>query len=122
MENTGCCTYREAALLIDPAASSLATKQAVAQVVCHENAHQWFGNLATMAWWEQLWLNEGFAELCEYVATNRLFPEWSPFDRFGAVIQAAAFGLDAMASTHPIEVPVAHPSEVDEIFDLISCA
>jgi len=120
MENTGAITYREAALLIDERESSLATKQRVAQVVAHELSHQWFGNYTTMAWWSGLFLNEGFAKHMEYVVTAKLFPEWNTFSHFTSQVQAAAFHLDAMASTHPIEVEVAHPDEVNEIFDLIS--
>lgn len=120
MENTGCITYREAALLIDPAASSLAMKQRVAQVVAHELSHQWFGNLTTMKWWDNLWLNEGFAKHCEYAVTSVLFPEWDTWSIFTSSIQSSAFSLDSMASTHPIEVAVSSPEQINEIFDTIS--
>ncbi len=120
MENWGCITYREQCMLVDPANSSVGTKQYVAMVVCHELAHQWFGNLVTMRWWTDLWLNEGFASWVEYLAVNHIFPEWQMWTQFIADEQQAAFKLDALENTHPIEVPVAHPDEIHSIFDTIS--
>jgi puromycin-sensitive aminopeptidase len=120
MENLGAVVYREAALLIDEAQSSLAARQRVAQVVCHETSHFWFGDTTTMAWWDGLWLNEGFAKHMEYVCTEHLFPDWGVWALFSSSVQSAAFHLDAMASTHPVEVPVSHPDEINEIFDAIS--
>ncbi len=120
MENLGAISYREAALLIDEATSSLAQKQRVAQVVSHELSHQWFGDLTTMKWWDGLWLNEGFAKHMEYAVTCHLFPEWDVWSTFTASVQSSAFSLDAMASTHPIEVPVQSPDEINEIFDTVS--
>jgi puromycin-sensitive aminopeptidase len=120
MENWGCVTYREAALLIDEKNSSAAMKQRVAMVVCHELAHQWFGNLVTMEWWTHLWLNEGFATFMQYVAVDHIFPEWDVWTEFCTSVQSSAMRLDALSSSHPIEVEVGHPDEVDEIFDAIS--
>eukprot|EP00211_Chloroparvula_japonica_P005190 CAMPEP_0119122522 /NCGR_PEP_ID=MMETSP1310-20130426/2751_1 /TAXON_ID=464262 /ORGANISM="Genus nov. species nov., Strain RCC2339" /LENGTH=855 /DNA_ID=CAMNT_0007112187 /DNA_START=44 /DNA_END=2608 /DNA_ORIENTATION=- len=120
MENWGLVTYRETALLVDPAASSSFTMQWVAIVVAHEIAHQWFGNLVTMEWWSDLWLNEGFASWIEYLLVDHLFPEWHMWDEYAVDHFAAALRLDAMRSSHPIEVPVYSAAEIDEIFDSIS--
>ncbi|KAI0228894.1 Puromycin-sensitive aminopeptidase [Lamellibrachia satsuma] len=120
MENWGLVTYRETALLIDSAHSSSAAKQWVALVVGHELAHQWFGNLVTMEWWTHLWLNEGFASWIEYLCVDYCFPEYDIWTQFAATDFTRALELDALCNSHPIEVPVGHPAEVDEIFDVIS--
>lgn len=120
MENWGAVTYRETAILVDNNNSSVATKQWAAMVVAHELAHQWFGNLVTMAWWTDLWLNEGFASWVEYLAVDHLFPEWEMWTQFVTDDYAHARDLDALENTHPVEVEVHHPREVDEIFDAIS--
>lgn len=120
MENWGLVTYRENALLIDGANSSVAAKQRVAEVVAHELAHQWFGNLVTMQWWTNLWLNEGFASWMANFVLDNLFPEWDVWTQFLADDYASALSLDGLRSTHPIEVPVNHPDEVAQIFDAIS--
>ncbi len=120
MENWGCITFREHALLVDPHNTSLATKQYVAMVVAHELAHQWFGNLVTMRWWTDLWLNEGFASWIEYLAVDYIFPEWKMWTQFIIDEQQQALKLDALENTHPIEVPVSHPDEIRSIFDAIS--
>ena len=92
----------------------------MAIVIAHELAHQWFGNLVTMEWWTHLWLNEGFATFMEYLCIDGIYPEWQIFDEFIGSAFYNALTLDAMDSSHPIEVPVGHPSEIDEIFDAIS--
>ncbi|CAG2189323.1 NPEPPS [Mytilus edulis] len=120
MENWGLVTYRETALLVDPKKSSAKTKQWVALVVGHELAHQWFGNLVTMEWWTHLWLNEGFASWIEYLCVDFCFPEFDIWTQFVKNDLGRALELDALNNSHPIEVPVGHPSEVDEIFDAIS--
>lgn len=120
MENWGAVTYRETAILVDEKNSSLTTKQWAAMVVAHELAHQWFGNLVTMGWWTDLWLNEGFASWVEYLAVDHLFPEWNMWTQFVTDDYAHARDLDALDNTHPVEVEVHHPREVDEIFDAIS--
>ncbi len=120
MENWGAVTYRESALLVDPEHSSAANKQWVALVIAHELAHQWFGNLVTMEWWTHLWLNEGFASYIEYLAVNKLFPSWDIWTQFAYNDLNVALKLDALKSTHPIEVKVGHPDEIGEIFDEIS--
>jgi puromycin-sensitive aminopeptidase len=108
MENWGCVTYREAALLIDEAQSSAAMRQRVAMVVCHELAHQWFGNLVTMEWWTHLWLNEGFASYMQYVAVANIFPEWNIWTEFNTSNIHRAMDLDALSTSHPIEVHSQH--------------
>ncbi len=120
MENWGLITYREQTLLVDPKSTSIGTKQYVAMVVAHELAHQWFGNLVTMRWWTDLWLNEGFASWIEFLAVDKLFPDWEMWTQFASNDQQAAFRLDALDNTHPIEVPINHPDEIRAIFDTIS--
>lgn len=122
MENWGAVTYRETALLVDETQSSAAHKQWVAIVIAHELAHQWFGNLVTMHWWTDLWLNEGFASYMENFATDKLFPEWQIWDQYIADRFAVALRLDALANSHPIEIEVHHPNEISEIFDMVSYA
>jgi puromycin-sensitive aminopeptidase len=119
MENWGAVTYRET-ILIDETATSLAIRQWVAIVVAHELAHQWFGNLVTMEWWTDLWLNEGFASYVEYLAVDKLFPEWNMWSQFLLQDHGPALRLDALLHTHPIEVEVHDPSEIGEIFDEVS--
>ncbi|HSX46944.1 MAG TPA: M1 family metallopeptidase [Patescibacteria group bacterium] len=120
MENWGCITFREQTLLVDPKNTTLATKQYVAFVVAHELTHQWFGNLVTMRWWTDLWLNEGFASWMEYLAVDHLFPDWQVWTQFIVDEQQQALKLDALEHTHPIEVTVHHPDEIRAIFDAIS--
>ncbi|MFI5240296.1 MAG: M1 family metallopeptidase [Candidatus Saccharimonadia bacterium] len=120
MENWGAVTYREVTLLIDEVNSALTNKQYVAMVVAHELAHQWFGNLVTMHWWTDLWLNEGFASWIEYLAVDHLYPDWKMWTQFVSDDYLAARELDSLKNTHPIEVEIFHPSEIEEIFDEIS--
>ncbi len=120
MENWGAVTYRESAILVDEKNSSVSNKQWVALVVAHELAHQWFGNLVTMEWWTHLWLNEGFASYIEYLAVDKLFPSWDIWTQFVTNDLGVALRLDALLSTHPIEVEVHHPDEIGEIFDEVS--
>jgi len=120
MENWGLITYRSVCILFDEEKSTLRTKERVGIVVAHELAHQWFGNLVTMEWWTHLWLNEGFATFMEYLAIDNCYPEWRIFDEFIGSTFYRALDLDGLDSSHAIEVPVGHPSEIDEIFDTIS--
>ncbi|MBI3328860.1 MAG: M1 family metallopeptidase, partial [Nitrospinae bacterium] len=120
MENWGAITYREVALLVDPEHSSAATKQRVAIIVAHEIAHMWFGNLVTMQWWNDLWLNEGFASWIEYKAVDHLFPEWEMWTQFTYADLGPALSLDGLKNTHPIEAEIRSPDELGELFDAIS--
>ncbi|OWA50569.1 Puromycin-sensitive aminopeptidase [Hypsibius exemplaris] len=120
MENWGCITFRETAVLVDEQNSSAASRQRVALVVGHELAHMWFGNIVTMEWWTELWLNEGFASFVEHISVEKQFPEWKIWNQFVDDFFSSAMRLDALKSSHPIEVPVGHPDEVEEIFDAIS--
>ncbi|MCJ1307303.1 hypothetical protein MMC25_000949 [Agyrium rufum] len=120
MENWGLVTYRATAVLFDEKESNEIRKRRIAYVVAHELAHQWFGNLVTMDWWSELWLNEGFATYVGNVATDHLWPEWKMWTTFVADDMEMAFRLDALRSSHPIEVPVRNSLEVDQIFDAIS--
>lgn len=119
MENWGLVTYREVDLLIGPSASSQ-QKQRVCIVVTHELAHQWFGNLVTMMWWDDLWLNEGFASWAENYMADLIFPDYAMWDQFTADTQGAALRLDSLRSSHPIQVPIHRAEEVEEVFDAIS--
>ncbi|MGB8931224.1 MAG: M1 family metallopeptidase, partial [Anaeromyxobacteraceae bacterium] len=119
MENAGLITFREVALLLDPATASLAQKKRVAEVVTHELAHQWFGNLVTMRWWDDLWLNEAFATWMAYLIVDDWRPEWRMWLDFDKG-KAAALALDALVSTHPIRSEVRTVAEATESFDLIT--
>lgn len=120
MENWGLITYRVVDLMLDEQVSGAATKERVAEVVQHELAHQWFGNLVTMDWWEGLWLNEGFATLMSWQSCNEFWPEWRVWESYVTDNLQSALGLDSLRSSHPIEVPVKRASDVDQIFDAIS--
>ncbi|OLY81225.1 Aminopeptidase 1 [Smittium mucronatum] len=120
MENWGLVTYRTVALLVDEATSGSRAKQQVAATVSHELAHQWFGNLVTMEWWSELWLNEGFATWVGNLAVDHIFPEWHSWTQFLVDDYSRALTLDSMRSSHPIQVPVRHSSEISQIFDIIS--
>ena len=120
MENWGAITFRETILLYDPKTSSTRTKQYIAEVISHEIAHQWFGNLVTMKWWNDLWLNESFATFMATKIVDRFYPEWDYWDQFLDDAMNTAMSLDALKTSHPIDVKVNHPSEIREIFDSIS--
>ncbi len=119
MENWGLITFREQALLVDEH-TSIGSMQYVALVVAHELTHQWFGNLVTMQWWTDLWLNEGFASWMEYLAIDNFYPEWDLWTQFAIDEQQIALKIDSLEHTHPVEVPVGHPDEIRTIFDAIS--
>ncbi|EJN55790.1 M1 family metallopeptidase [Loigolactobacillus coryniformis] len=117
MENWGLVTYREAYLLLDPDNTALDTKQRVATVIAHELAHQWFGDLVTMKWWDDLWLNESFANMMEYVATDALEPDWHIWESFQTSEAAAALQRDATDGVQSVHVQVEDPAEIDALFD-----
>jgi puromycin-sensitive aminopeptidase len=119
MENLGCIIYRETDLLCDEATATQGDLERVAHVIAHELAHMWFGDYATMRWWNGLWLNESFATYMENKVVDLWKPEWLTWDAFAAE-RVDAFGLDQLKSTHAIEVAVENPLQIDEIFDLIS--
>ncbi len=120
MENWGAITFRETILLYDPKTSSTKTKQFIAEVISHELAHQWFGNLVTMKWWNDLWLNESFATYMATKIVSEFYPEWDLWDQFLESSMNAAMMLDGLKTSHPIDVNVRKPSEIREIFDSIS--
>lgn len=119
MENWGAITFRETALLGDEK-SSVTAKQRIAEVIAHEFVHQWFGDLVTMRWWNDLWLNESFANFMSYKALDEVMPEWEMMTQYIAGVVGTAFSADQLASTHPISVRVNTPEEIDQIFDEIS--
>ncbi|SPP64378.1 M1 family metallopeptidase [Nitrospira lenta] len=119
MENLGAITFRETALLVDEHTGTHAERERVADVVAHENAHMWFGDLVTMSWWNGLWLNEAFATFMEMLAVDAWKPEWKRWDAFG-VSRAAAFSVDGLLSTRPIEYPVRAPKDADAMFDVLT--
>ncbi|KAM0226405.1 hypothetical protein ACHAQD_000326 [Fusarium lateritium] len=120
MENWGLITYRVVDLLLDEKTSSAVTKKRVAEVVQHELAHQWFGNLVTMDFWDGLWLKEGFATWMSWYSSNAFYPEWRIWEGYVTEDLRSALGLDSLRSSHPIEVPVKRADEVNQIFDAIS--
>ena len=119
MENLGAITYRETALLVDQQSATHGEVERVADVVAHENAHMWFGDLVTMSWWNGLWLNEAFATFMEMLAVDAWKPEWKRWDSFG-ISRAAAFSVDGLHSTRPIEYPVQAPKDADAMFDVLT--
>jgi len=119
MENAGAVFFRETLLLVDPKTVTLAEKKRVAEVVCHELAHMWYGDLVTMAWWDDLWLNEAFATWMAFSIVDDWKPEWKMWLDFQHY-RGAALNLDALAHTHPIYMPVRTPDEATENFDLIT--
>uniref|UniRef100_A0A8C5CRI8 Aminopeptidase n=1 Tax=Gadus morhua TaxID=8049 RepID=A0A8C5CRI8_GADMO len=122
MENWGLITYRETALLYDPVASSTGNKERVLTVIAHELAHMWFGNLVTLRWWNDLWLNEGFASYVEYLGADHAEPTWDIKEHIIFEVRKV-FAVDALASSHPLsrrEEEVNRPSEITEMFNTIS--
>ena len=119
MENFGCITYRETDLLIDSKTGAIPAKKRVAEVVAHEMAHQWFGDMVTMQWWDNLWLNEGFATWMEMKPIAQWHPEWN-FPQDVAQNLDETLDLDAQRTTHPIRATADTPDEIDEMFDGIS--
>lgn len=119
MENWGLVTYRESAMLCDHD-TSLDEKIDIVNTICHEIAHQWFGNLVTMEWWTYLWLNESMATYFAWMVTDILFPEWQVWDKFMEREYITALELDSLETSHPIEAPVQKVSDVQQIFDAIS--
>ncbi|RXG47320.1 hypothetical protein VDGE_07150 [Verticillium dahliae] len=120
MENWGLVTYRTTAVLYDEKTSEPRYANRVAYVVAHELAHQWFGNLVTMDWWDELWLNEGFATWVGWLATDHLHPEWQVWPQFINEGMEMAFKLDSIRASHAIHVPVKDALDVNQIFDHIS--
>ncbi|XP_059161761.1 uncharacterized protein LOC131944899 [Physella acuta] len=120
MENWGLITYRETAMLFKPGFSNEANRERVAVVVSHELAHQWFGNLVTPSWWDDLWLNEGFASFVEYLGVNHVHPDWNIYNVLVVSDLQPALQADGLVTSHPVYVPVGHPDEINEIFDSIS--
>jgi puromycin-sensitive aminopeptidase len=119
MENLGAITFRETALLVDEAQATHGELERVADVVAHENAHMWFGDLVTMSWWNGIWLNEAFATFMEMLAVDAWKPQWRRWTSFG-VSRAAAFVVDGLHATRPIEFPVNAPREADAMFDVLT--
>lgn len=119
MENFGCVTFRETALLVDPATASPAEFKRVANVTSHENAHMWFGDYATMFWWNGLWLNEAAATYLAIMVLEKFRPNWNVWDEFN-IDKAAAFRIDGLNSTRSIEFPVATPEDARAMFDVLT--
>ncbi|MBJ7693300.1 M1 family metallopeptidase [Weissella confusa] len=117
MENWGLVTYREAYLTLDPDNTPLRQKQVVATVIAHELAHQWFGDLVTMKWWDDLWLNESFANMMEYVAIDAIEPDWHIWELFQTDDVSAALNRDATDGVQSVHVQVEDPAEIDALFD-----
>ena len=120
MEHWGLITYRETNLLFDERESSSGNQQRVATVISHELAHQWFGNLVTLAWWDDLWLNEGFASYMEYKGVAQYHQDWDMESQFLTSDLHSVMNLDATINSHPIVQAVDHPDQITEIFDAIS--
>ena len=119
MENLGCVTFREALVLVEPAEVTQTELQNVTDVIAHELAHMWFGDLVTMKWWNGIWLNEAFATFMEMLATDAFKPEWDRWVAFG-LSRTVAFDTDALHTTRPIEFPVISPADAEGMFDVLT--
>jgi len=119
MENTGCITFREAILLVDEKRGTVGVKKAIASVIAHEMAHQWFGDLVTMKWWDDIWLNEGFATWMESKPVEKWKPEWN-YDLDDVSGTGGTLNIDSLASTRPIHQAAETPAQIQELFDGIA--
>ncbi len=119
MENLGCITFRETALLVDPERATQPELERVADVVAHELAHMWFGDLVTMRWWNGIWLNEAFATFMETLAVDHFRPDWDRWTTF-ALSRSAAYDTDSLAATRPIEFEVVSPADAEGMFDVLT--
>jgi puromycin-sensitive aminopeptidase len=119
MENLGCITFRENLLLVDPTTATQNERQLVADVVAHELAHMWFGDLVTMSWWNGIWLNEAFATFMELAACDAYRPDWGRWTTFG-LERSVAFEVDALSSTRPVEFEVQSPADCEGMFDVLT--
>jgi puromycin-sensitive aminopeptidase len=119
MENLGCVTFRESVLLVDPDQAARVELERVADVICHEIAHMWFGDLVTMKWWNGIWLNEAFATFMEVLAVDAFRPEWQRWVSFG-VEREAALAVDGLYATRPVEFHVGRPEEAQGMFDVLT--
>ena len=117
MENWGLITYREIALLTDPDNRSVPTEQYVSMVIAHEISHQWFGNLVTMKWWDDLWLNESFASLMEHLVLDKLHPDWHQWEQYASVDIISSSNRDLYSDVQPVGTIVKHPDEISTLFD-----
>ena len=117
MENWGLITYRESCLLADPELTPEYSRRFIATVIAHELSHQWFGNLVTMNWWNDLWLNESFANMMEYVAIDALHPEWRMWEDFATNEVTAALRRDSLDGVQSVQADVNHPDEISTLFD-----
>ena len=120
MENLGCITFRETALLVDPDTATQAELVRILDVVAHELAHMWFGDLVTMKWWDGIWLNEAFASFMEMKATDAMKPEWKRWLSFSAVERPWAYDTDGLQTSRPVEFEVTSPEEANEMFDALT--
>lgn len=118
MENWGLITYRESCLLADPELTPESSRRFIATVIAHELSHQWFGNLVTMQWWNDLWLNESFANMMEYVAIDALQPNWHMWEDFATNEVTAALRRDSLDGVQSVQADVNHPDEISTLFDL----
>ena len=119
MENLGCITFRENLVLVDPATSTQHEQQLIADVVAHELAHMWFGDLVTMRWWNGIWLNEAFATFMEVAACEAYRPDWERWTSFG-IERSGAFDVDGLDSTRTVEFEVQSPADADGMFDVLT--
>ncbi len=119
MENLGCVTFREVLLLVDPDTVTQPELQNVTDVIAHELAHMWFGDLVTMKWWNGIWLNEAFATFMEMLSTDAFRPEWDRWTTFG-LSRTAAFDVDSLRSTRPVEYEVISPDDAEGMFDILT--